>query len=72
MGRKNILAVFGFALAVALLPRAIGEIYYLSILIFIGIYCLITLGLSLLMGYAGQNRWVMRLFMASGPTRPGF
>ncbi len=54
MGRKNILAVIGFALAIALLPRAIGEVYYLSILIFIGIYCLITLGLSLLMGYAGQ------------------
>lgn len=54
MGRKNTLAVLVFALTIALLPRAFGEIYYLSILVFVGIYCLITLGLSLLMGYAGQ------------------
>jgi branched-chain amino acid transport system permease protein len=32
--------------------RAIG--HYLDIMIFVGIYCLINMGLSLLMGYAGQ------------------
>ncbi len=50
--------LLGLTIFLALFPvvvlnvRAIG--HYLDIMIFVGIYCLITMGLSLLMGYAGQ------------------
>lgn len=42
------------ALVLAFIPLAISNVYYLGILIFVGINSLITIGLSLLMGYAGQ------------------
>ena len=45
----------GFLLAiVAVLPFLIGSQYIFTILILIGIYSIITIGLSLLIGYAGQ------------------
>lgn len=37
-----------------LLPVILKGSYLVSVLVFVGIYCLITLGLSMLMGYAGQ------------------
>jgi len=54
--RKLPIAVFAAAIIVfpwvaALIP-AISN--YLDLMIFAGVYCLITIGLSLLMGYAGQ------------------
>ncbi len=52
---KPILITFG---CVALLPVVFsilpGFSHYTGIMVFAGIYCLITVGLSLLMGYAGQ------------------
>lgn len=39
---------------VAILPFTISSQYIFTILILIGIYCIITIGLSLLIGYAGQ------------------
>ncbi|MBN2131254.1 MAG: branched-chain amino acid ABC transporter permease, partial [Sedimentisphaerales bacterium] len=54
MGRKNLLGVLLLAAFVALLPVLMGESYYISVLVFVGIYSIITIGLSLLMGYAGQ------------------
>ena len=43
---------------------AIG--HYLDIMIFVGIYCLINMGLSLLMGYAGQISLGHAAFFRSG------
>lgn len=47
-----------FALIIGLFPLIAGHIgaidHYPDIMVFAGIYCLITIGLSLLMGYAGQ------------------
>ena len=42
------------ALALALLPVVVRSPYLLSIMIFIALYTILTLGLCLLMGYAGQ------------------
>lgn len=46
------------ALAIILFPLLIDRLpgiqHYTGIMVFAGIYCLITIGLSLLMGYAGQ------------------
>jgi branched-chain amino acid transport system permease protein len=41
-------------LLLALVPLVVSSRYYLNLLIFIGIYALLTVGLNLLMGYAGQ------------------
>ncbi len=43
-----------FGLAVTVLPLFIRGDYYLSILVFMGINSLVVMGLSLLLGYAGQ------------------
>jgi len=54
MGKKNLIAVLILALVIAALPLFLRDNYSLGVLVIIGIYSLITLGLSLLMGYAGQ------------------
>ncbi len=54
MGRKNYLKLLGLGLAVTVLPLFIRGDYYLSILVFMGINSLVVMGLSLLLGYAGQ------------------
>ncbi|MDP8215554.1 MAG: branched-chain amino acid ABC transporter permease [Candidatus Euphemobacter frigidus] len=54
MIKSNYLALLILALVLAFIPLAISNVYYLGILIFVGINSLITIGLSLLMGYAGQ------------------
>lgn len=50
--------ILAAALAIALFPFLAAQIpaitHYTGIMVFAGIYCLITIGLSLLMGYAGQ------------------
>jgi branched-chain amino acid transport system permease protein len=43
-----------FVLAVGLLPLLVRSPYLLSILIFVGLNTILTIGLCLLMGYAGQ------------------
>ena len=52
--RKNLIGVLSLALFIALLPLWINTPYALSTMILIGIYAIVTLGLCLLMGYAGQ------------------
>ncbi len=54
MGRKNYFKLLSLTIAVAALPFFVRGDYYLSILIFMGLNGLIVMGLSLLMGYAGQ------------------
>ena len=50
----NLYGLLLFALIVALLPLIIRSPYMLSTAIFIGIASILTLGLCMLMGYAGQ------------------
>lgn len=54
MGKKNILSLLILAGVILALPLGLGNSYYLNVLVFVGIYSLITIGLSLLMGYTGQ------------------
>jgi branched-chain amino acid transport system permease protein len=55
MKRKDLSIIFIVAMGIGGFPwLAGGNEYYLSILIFMGINGMITMGLSLLMGYAGQ------------------
>lgn len=43
-----------FMALILLLPLVVSSQYVFTLLILIGIYCIITIGLSLLIGYAGQ------------------
>ena len=54
MGKQNYFKLLGLAIIVALVPLFIKGDYFLSVLVFMGINCLVVMGLSLLMGYAGQ------------------
>jgi len=57
MGRKNLIGILGFSLFILLFPLVeyIPSIsHYVSIMIFVGLTSMITMGLSLLMGFAGQ------------------
>jgi branched-chain amino acid transport system permease protein len=54
MGRKNYFKLLSLTIAVAALPLLVRGDYYLSILVFMGLNSLIVMGLSMLMGYAGQ------------------
>ncbi len=51
-------SIVAFALIIGLFPLIAAHVsaidHYPDIMVFAGIYCLITIGLSLLMGYAGQ------------------
>jgi branched-chain amino acid transport system permease protein len=54
VGKRNYLKLLGLFIVIAGLPLFIRGDYYLSILVFMGINGLVVMGLSLLMGYAGQ------------------
>jgi branched-chain amino acid transport system permease protein len=50
----NLLAMVVVAIIMALIPVAIQNNYILTVLILVGQFTMLTVGLSLLMGYAGQ------------------
>lgn len=57
MGRRNLLGVLGLGLFVVAFPvvrYSSAVSHYLDIMVFIGLTSMITMGLSLLLGYAGQ------------------
>ena len=55
MKKKDLYTIVALAAVIAAFPRlGGGNDYFLSLLIFMGINAMITMGLSLLMGYAGQ------------------
>lgn len=47
-------AFFSFAILVLALPLLVHNPYYLNVLAFIGLYTLVTVGLTLFIGYVGQ------------------
>ena len=59
------------AIVLALLPVLVRNPYYLGVLVFVGIYSLITIGLSMLMGYAGQISLGHAGFFAIGAYTSG-
>ncbi|NPA48345.1 MAG: branched-chain amino acid ABC transporter permease [Thermodesulfobacteria bacterium] len=57
---------FVFAILILLLPLLITNPYYLNVLAFVGLYSLVTLGLSVFIGYAGQISLGHGAFYAMG------
>src|SRR3990172_10500208 len=48
------LAIVGLVAALAVIPQTVGNNYQIFVLTLIGLYTMLTVGLSLVMGYAGQ------------------
>ena len=51
---QSLLPYAALVIVIGLLPLVVRNAYHLSVIILIGTYALIAIGLSLLMGYAGQ------------------
>lgn len=56
----------GLMAVVLVLPLFVRSQYLFTLLILIGIYCIVTIGLSLLIGYAGQISLGHAAFLESG------
>ncbi|MFH1626333.1 MAG: branched-chain amino acid ABC transporter permease [Pseudomonadota bacterium] len=54
MGKKNSITISILAIGVIIFPLIVTNTYYISTMVFVGIHGIIAIGLSLLMGYAGQ------------------
>lgn len=54
MGKRNKIYLFVYALAIALLPLALANNYHLMVLNIAALNIIVVLGLTLLLGYAGQ------------------
>lgn len=52
--RAGLLTLIGGALAIAITPMVVHNNYQIFVLTLIGLYTILTVGLSLVMGYAGQ------------------
>jgi branched-chain amino acid transport system permease protein len=52
--RRNLFGMLAFVAVIGLLPLVFRSPYALSTMLFIGIYTIVTQGLCILMGYAGQ------------------
>ncbi len=75
MGRKNWLILLGAALFIAVFPWLTAQCkaisHYVDVMVFAGIFSLVCLGLSLLMGYAGQISLAQAAFFGIGAYASG-
>lgn len=75
MSKKEWLILIGSAVLVALFPVIVKPIaaisHYVDIMVFAGIFCLVSLGLSLIMGYAGQVSLAQAAFFGIGAYSSG-
>ncbi len=70
--KKKILILFLFLVIFPVMTNYIPAISnYLEVMIFAGIFCLVTIGLSLLMGYAGQISLGHAAFLGIGAYSSG-
>jgi len=54
MGKKNKIILILFLIFIVLFPLFLTNKYYISVMVVVGFYTLIVIGLGMLMGYAGQ------------------
>ncbi len=75
MGRKNWLILLGTAAFICVFPMLVMKIraisHYVDVMIFAGIFTLVSIGLSLLMGYAGQISLAQAAFFGIGAYTSG-
>jgi len=71
MGRGNLITLIIFGIIIAIFPFVLTSPYYLRVTNFAGIFALICIGLSLLVGYAGQISIGQAGFFAIGAYSSG-
>lgn len=54
MDKSNYIKIAVFIVLIGLLPLVVSNRYFLNVFVFSGIYVIVAIGLSMLMGYAGQ------------------
>jgi branched-chain amino acid transport system permease protein len=72
MGAKHYLGLLVLLVIILVTPSAVGNDYYLGMLVFAGLNCLACIGLSLLMGYAGQISLGHAAFIGIGAYVSGY
>lgn len=71
MGRGNLITLIIFGIVIAIFPFVLTSPYYLRVMNFAGIFGLVCIGLSLLLGYAGQISIGQAGFFAIGAYSSG-
>ncbi len=75
MGRNNWRLFLGVTLALAVFPWALAPFdaisHYVDVMVFAGIFSLVNMGLSMLMGYAGQISMAQAAFFGIGAYSSG-
>ena len=66
--RKNLFGILALTLFIGTLPLWLNTPYALSTMVLIGIYTIVTIGLCLLMGYAGQVSLGQAAFFGLGAS----
>jgi branched-chain amino acid transport system permease protein len=59
------------AIGLAIFPWVVANPYYISVLVFVGIHALLTMGLTLLLGFAGQLSLCQAAFFGIGAYTSG-
>jgi branched-chain amino acid transport system permease protein len=72
MGARHYTGLLLLLLLIAVTPLAVRNDYYLGMLVFAGLNCLTCIGLSLLMGYAGQISLGHAAFVGIGAYVSGY
>ena len=63
--------LFLFASGLAIFPWVVTNSYYISVLVFVGIHSLLAMGLTVLLGYAGQISLCQAAFFGIGAYTSG-
>lgn len=71
MRARGMLCSTVFVVGICAVPLVVTDPYFLSVFVFIGIYSIATLGLNLLLGYAGQISLGHAAFFAIGAYLSG-
>src|SRR5512139_2456814 len=75
MNRQDTIPLLGVVMFLSAFPVVVSQVeaisHYLDVMIFVGIFSLITMGLSLLMGYAGQVSLGHAAFFGLGADTSG-
>ncbi len=75
MSKKDKLTLTGCALLVVIFPLIVHPVtaisHYVDVMVFAGIFCMVSLGLCLIMGYAGQISLAQAAFFGIGAYSSG-
>jgi branched-chain amino acid transport system permease protein len=71
VSRTDVKILVFLAIGLFLFPWIIGNPYYISVLVFVGIHSLLAMGLTLLLGFAGQISLCQAAFFGIGAYTSG-